>query len=156
MNRVLVAACLVLVACKQPVRAPPPAPAKPTPCKAMRTRQPDTATDYTCPDPAAAARCATDVIACTPVRRTRGTVPPGGRCRRGAWDPDARAFELDDDCAVHPGTTDAMSPKGSICVMESGPGAYCTHACRSDADCADLVRPGFVATCGAGLCLLGG
>ena len=65
-----------------------------------------------------------------------------------------RKYELGDDCAPHPTTTSASSPKGSACVMESGPGAYCTHSCKSAADCADLRREGFVAKCTAEMCTL--
>jgi hypothetical protein len=124
-------------------------------CKARRA-PPGTETEYTCPDPAASAKCAaSDVTACTPSGRTRGAVAPGGKCVHPTANPaEAAKLELGDDCAPHPSTTSASSPKGSYCVMESGPGAYCTHECKTTADCADLHRDNFAATCSGTLCLL--
>lgn len=123
------------------------------PCKARRA-PPGTETEYSCPDATTAARCAAgDAIACSPKGRARGAIAPGGKCVHvtGA---DSAKFELGDDCAPHVGTASPESPKGSYCVMESGPGAYCTHFCGATSDCADLRREGFVAECFGGFCAL--
>jgi hypothetical protein len=138
-----------------PAPSPPPTPTALAPCQARRA-PPGTETEYTCPDPGASAKCAaSDVTGCTPNERTRGAVPPGGKCVHPTAHPaEAAKLELGDDCAPHPGTTSTSAPKGSLCVMESGPGAYCTHDCKTTQDCADLRREGFVAACSGTLCLL--
>lgn len=124
-------------------------------CKAARAL-PGSETEYDCPDPASASKCsAGNVTACTPTGRLRGSIPPGGKCLHPlANASEAAKFELSDDCAPHPTTASPRSPKGSVCVMESGPGAYCTHDCANDVDCQDLVRAGFKASCFGGSCSL--
>jgi hypothetical protein len=89
-----------------------------------------------------------------PDAKKKGRVPPGGKCTREVWQPEAAAFEGGTDCLALPAFATPDRPTGSVCVMESGPGAYCTHACRTDADCKDLVREGFRGACSATLCLL--
>lgn len=170
--RSLVAAMLVLVACHhdapKPAEVAPaptasaavtaattaPVPSSPQlalPCKVKRAA-PNTDTHYACPSDAALAQCAaSDVTACIPKGRARGAVPPGGKCVHPT-SADAAKWELGDDCAPNPRTTSNSSPKGSICVMESGPGAYCTHDCNTSKDCADLKRDGFVAECFSSMC----
>jgi len=59
-----------------------------------------------------------------------------------------------DDCAEARSWVTPDKPKGSVCVMESGPGAYCTHECKTNPDCQDLVRDAFIGECSGGLCLL--
>jgi hypothetical protein len=131
----------------------PPAPKAAIACTARRG-PPGTETGYTCPSAETAARClAGDVLGCAPKSRARGAVAPGGKCVHPI-DALSVGFELGDDCAPHAGTTSPSSPKGSLCVMEAGPGAYCTHSCESDGDCADLHRDGFAGRCSAGMCLL--
>lgn len=128
-------------------------PATSSTCAAHRP-MPGTETFYTCPDTATATRCsADDVTGCVPQTRTRGKVPPGGKCVRPT-SADAWRYELGDDCAPHRGTTSSDAPKGSYCVTESGPGSYCTHGCKSDADCSDLHRDGFTVACSGGACLM--
>jgi hypothetical protein len=73
-------------------------------------------------------------------------VPPGGTCQR---------MGERDTCARLDRYATAGS-KGSRCVSESPGGTFCTHACTSLEDCADMKREGFVPTCfGApsGMCL---
>jgi hypothetical protein len=73
-------------------------------------------------------------------------VPPGGTCKR---------MGDRDTCARIDRFATAES-KGSRCVSESPGGTFCTHACASLDDCADMKREGFVPTCfGApqGMCL---
>ena len=165
--RRVVLACAVIATLAGCERSPSPAPAPasgsgsklphPTPqmrlhCDASDPERPGTTTTYLCPAPIGA-QCLRDVTACSPVARARGAVPPGGKCVHVS-SPDAAKWELGDDCAPVPGKTSEATPKGSLCIMESGPGAYCTHACATTADCADLHRDGFAARCDAGLCLL--
>jgi hypothetical protein len=73
-------------------------------------------------------------------------VPPGGTCKRmGDRDTCARVDRFA-----------TAESKGSRCVSESPGGTFCTHACASVDDCADMKREGFVPTCfGApqGMCL---
>jgi hypothetical protein len=159
---------VLLVACErdEPPPSKPPAPSKPViivtrdertykgemlqvACTTQRGELAKTATKYSCSKTNATCN---DVSECTPIGRARGTVAPGGKCLHIS-NPKAEMFELGDDCAPTKHATQ-RSPKGSLCVMESGPGAYCTHDCASDADCADLVRDGFVGACSAGMCLL--
>ncbi len=64
------------------------------------------------------------------------------------------AFEGGTDCAAVAKFVTPERPTGALCIMESGPGAYCTHDCVSDADCADLKRDGFRSSCAAGMCWL--
>ncbi len=73
---------------------------------------------------------------------------------REAWSPAGKRYELGDSCAPAPKFVTADKPQGSVCVMESGIGAYCTHDCARTSDCADLVREGFAAECEGGGCLL--
>lgn len=170
--RSLVAAAALLAAChhdapKPAEVAPAPtasaaltaAPTAPTasspqlalPCKVKRGA-PNTDTHYACPSDAALAKCAaSDVTGCVPKGRARGAVPPGGKCVHPAT-PDSAKWELGDDCAPNPRTASNTAPKGSLCVMESGPGAYCTHECTANKDCADLKRDGFVAECFSSMC----
>jgi hypothetical protein len=123
-------------------------------CKRMALGDP-TPTEYECPDTLSAAICASRGVAqCRPTNRTRGTVPPGGACRRGTWDADAKDFELGDNCAPIPRFAFADTPKGSVCVKESSGGPYCTHNCQTAEDCADVVRAGSVADCRGGGCFL--
>ncbi len=114
------------------------------------------ATLYECPDAPSAMLCASQsVVLCRPTNRTRGTVAPGGACRRGTFHPDAKGvFELGDNCALNPRFASGDTPKGSVCVNESGAGPYCTHNCETSADCADVVRDGFFSDCRGGGCLL--
>jgi hypothetical protein len=118
-------------------------------CKTYRGELEQTTTEYNC---VPADACHDDVRKCTPIGRTRGTVPPGGRCTH-ITKPEAAKFELGDDCAPTEWIT-AGAPKGSWCVMESGPGAYCTHDCAAPEACADLVRDGYFGECSGGTCLL--
>ncbi len=128
------------------------------PCTAARpVPNVDTTTTYVCSDATAKSRCAAgDVTSCTPSSRTRGAVPPGGKCVHPTARPaEAAKFELGDDCAPQARFAGKSSPKGSSCILESGVGGpYCTHGCASTADCSDVLREGFVAECSAGSCLL--
>ncbi len=167
--RSLVAAALLVAACHHDAPRPVEAAPAPTasalttaspvvsspqlamPCKVKRAA-PNTDTHYACPSDAALAKCAaSDVTACIPKGRARGAVAPGGKCVHPT-SVEAAKWELGDDCAPNPRTTSNSSPKGSICVMESGPGAYCTHDCSTSKDCADLKRDGFVAECFGSMC----
>lgn len=81
-----------------------------------------------------------------------GTVPPGGKCRRNT--PEVADYEGKDDCAPVAAFAGRGSRKGSVCVAESGPGAYCRHDCSTNEDCSDLVREGFFSECFGGGCVL--
>ncbi len=105
--------------------------------------------------PSTDAAAASTASAATPSGKKPGTVPPGGKCTREVWQPAAKEFEGGTDCAAMPAYATPDRPTGSQCVMESGPGAYCTHACKTNADCKDLVREGFRGECSATMCLLG-
>jgi hypothetical protein len=125
------------------------------PCKRMVLGDPQP-TEYDCPDSVSAQICQEQsVINCRPMNRARGTVAPGGSCRRGTWEAAAKAFELGDNCAPIPQFAGEDTPKGSICVKEAETaGAYCTHNCKVHEDCADVVRAGFTSDCRGGGCFL--
>jgi hypothetical protein len=147
---------LICSACKSGACAPaaPAPPAQTFSCSRMTVGDPG-ATEYECPDAASAQICASQsVVTCRPSNRTRGNVPPGGECRRGTWDPDARAFELGDDCAPNARFAGEDTPKGSVCVKEESAGPYCTHNCQAADECADVLRYGFTSDCRGGGCFL--